>query len=77
MKVERGARDYTRIRYYVDAMNRIWHGPFCQEDNVHYKRVDELGVHSSELPREAVEISPLQAAQEIQRRQERAREERR
>ena len=70
MKIERGARDYGRIRYYMDAMEHIWHGPFCRHANVHWKTVDSLSVACSELPREAVEITPYQAAQEIERIQE-------
>lgn len=64
MKLPR-IRDYTRIKYYIDAMRQIWHGPFCQHDNVHYKRVEDTGVGHSELPPEAVEITPYQAAQHI------------
>lgn len=67
-------RDYSRIYYYIDANNEIWHGPFCRLDNVHWKKIDSDIVTHSSLPSEAVEISPYQAAQEIRRRQERDRE---
>ena len=58
-------RDYSRIKYYIDAMGQIWHGPFCQYDNTHYKRVEDASVGHSCLPSETVEITPYQAAQHI------------
>ncbi len=64
MKIPR-MRDYSRIKYYVDGMNRIWHGPFCPYDNVHYKLVEDTAVRHSYLPSEAVEITAYQAAQRI------------
>lgn len=70
MRLFREAKDYSRIRYYIDGMGAIWHGPFCREDNVHYKRVTECSVHASDLPSEAVEITAYQAAQLILRVQE-------
>ena len=60
-------RDYRRIYYYQDDMGRIWHGPFCEEDNLHYKQVDEKVVRYSDLPPFCVEITPWQAAQELKR----------
>ena len=61
-------RDYSRIHYYIDAMGIIWHGPFCPDDIVHWKPVNEIGVRASDLPAEAVEITgPYQAAQYIRR----------
>lgn len=64
------ARDYSRIRYYVDAMGQIWHGAFSRDSNLHYKRVNSEAVSHTYLPREAVEITPYQAAQYIKRMQE-------
>ena len=66
--IERGAKDYSRIRYYIDARGRIWHGPFCREENTHWKMIDEIAVGNSYLPDECVEITPYQAAQEVRRR---------
>lgn len=64
-------RDYNRIHYYMDGNNNIWHGPFSPDSNTHYKQVTAIAVTHSDLPAEAVEITPYQAAQEIRRRQER------
>lgn len=64
MKLAR-MRDYSRIKYYIDSMGQVWHGPFCQYDNVHYKLVTDQAVGHSYLPPEAVEITPYQAAQYI------------
>ncbi len=63
-------RDYSRIRYYIDAMGWIWHGPFSRDSNLHYKKVDSEGVSNTYLPNEAVEITPYQAAQHIRSLQE-------
>ena len=60
-------KDYDRIRYYVDSMDAVWHGPFCPDSNVHYKKASEAAVHASELPEYCVEITPWQAAQELER----------
>lgn len=62
-------RDYSRIRYYIDAMGSVWHGPFSRHSNLHYKKVDSEGVSHTYLPAEAVEVTPYQAAQHIQRLQ--------
>lgn len=56
------ARDYTRISYYMDSFGRLWHGPFSESENVHYKLVETDAVSHSDLPI-CVEVSPLQAAQ--------------
>ena len=69
MKLPR-TKDYSRIKYYIDSMGRVWHGPFCPGDNVHYKQVESEAVGHSELPSEAVEVTPYQAAQYIKRRQD-------
>jgi hypothetical protein len=69
MKIPR-TRDYSRIKYYIDAMGRIWHGPFSPETNLHYKLVDSVAISHSYLPPEAVEITPYQAAQHIRWLQE-------
>lgn len=58
-------RDYSRVSYYMDALQQIWHGPFCQYGNMHYKRVEDRAVGYSNLPPEAVRITPYQAAQYI------------
>jgi len=72
MKVARDKpKDYNRIHYYMDANHNIWHGPFCPDDTLHYKQVDSDVIRHSDLPPEAVEITPYQAAQEIRHRQER------
>ena len=58
---------YERIRYFVDGDGNVWHGPFCPADKVHYKKVKEAAVGSSELPTFAVEITPRQAAEILER----------
>ena len=61
-------RDYLRIKYYIDPMGRIWHGPFCPYDTMHYKEVQREAISHSCLPKNSVEITAWQAAQELQLR---------
>lgn len=68
------ANDYTRISYYIDSIGRLWCGPFGPDDNLHYASVEDgckaLVCSRSDLPKYCVEISPWQAAQELERRGE-------
>lgn len=33
-------RDYSRIRYWVDELGYLWHGPVCPKENMHYARFE-------------------------------------
>lgn len=55
-------RDYRFITYWIAPDATMWCGPFCPEDNVHWKKVYSDIVSHSELPPHCVEITPLQAA---------------
>ena len=57
--------DFRRIRYWIDDTGKLWSGPHCPYDNLHFMDVKKNVVVSTYLPECCVEITPRQAVEEL------------
>lgn len=65
------SRDYSIVRYFIDSFGRLWMGPICRDENLHYATFHGYTdteesqpiwiLERTDQPEDADEVNPVQA----------------